>query len=258
MRWLRPIGKAAAFGLLIALVPGCEAPPPTGQTVARVDGIDVTEREVDEELVATRGSIETAGPAIRNAAIERAVQRKIFAVEAQERGLDQEGSYHFALRRARDELLAKALRRRLRQDMPAPRQEAIEREIADRPWSYRQRVRITLASAPGFGDPQEVTLDTAEVADSLGSALIAAEPGNTVRIDGYEWKVVSSTPIDMPEKEVTLFARRYLLERAVDDAMAKLVENYRQLGRVSYQEGKGAAAGTAELGQAPGRNGKNH
>lgn len=228
--------------MLATLVIACEASPPTGQTIARVDGTDVTEREVDQELRSAGVALASAGPEMRGAAMERIVQRKILASEALSRDLDREGDYHFALRQARDELLVRALQRRLRYEAARPDEADIAREIAKRPWVYRQREFVTLSGPTGAGEQGEVEIDTADAPPGVGEALVEARVGDDVTIEGRVWNVISKKSVTTDDRALIDRARKALVDRSVDAELTRLIDEYRQAGQVQYQEGKGASA----------------
>ncbi|MCV0383610.1 MAG: hypothetical protein K5799_09140 [Erythrobacter sp.] len=236
------IGKVAAVSLVASLALGCEEAPPSGQIIARVAGTDVTEREVDQELRSAGIALASAGPKVRDAAAERIVQRKILAAEALRRDLDREGVYHFALRRARDELLAQALQRRVRYQARRPDDGAVADEIASRPWAYSRRRLVRLAGPAGAETPRNVEIDTADAPPDTAAELVASRVGDVIAIEGQEWNVIGVQPVALDETTVTDLARKALVERSVDAELARLVDQYRQSGQVQYQEGKGASA----------------
>lgn len=239
---LQALGKAILVFLMAASVAACEPGVPSGQIVARVDGVDVTQREVNEELRASASLRNQSDQRARRAAGERVINRKILAREALSRSLDLDGRYHFARRRSDDELLLQALRRNIRTQIEGPEPEAVREEILARPWAYERRMSVVLREPDGEEGARQISIDTASVADELASQLLARKVSQTISIDDQAWKVVAMTPVVWGDGEILAFARDSLTRRMIDDELEKLISDYRQSGKVIYRPGEGPSS----------------
>ena len=88
----KPIFGLILVGLLTSLA-ACDAKGsdniPAGQTIARVDGQDVTIHELNAELKGVQLPSGDARKAVEQQALQRIIDRRILASLARERKLDQ-------------------------------------------------------------------------------------------------------------------------------------------------------------------------
>lgn len=98
-------GQNGPSGATSAASTGSAAPGAQGKVVARVNGVPITEADV--ELRLQNDSHEAApGPERRKAVIEKLVTREILAQKALEKGLDQDPKYQEGLRRLEAQIAA--------------------------------------------------------------------------------------------------------------------------------------------------------
>jgi peptidyl-prolyl cis-trans isomerase C len=109
---------------------GGKGPAPTGQVVAKVDGREVTVRDLQAEL----GGAQLTDPKQLKAAEQRAVElivvRSLLADAARDRGLDKTPDFAVLKQRAVDTLLAQSLQGNIAQSVPAPAPEEVDRFIS--------------------------------------------------------------------------------------------------------------------------------
>ena len=90
----------------------CGSPEPTGQVIARLDGSDITRRDLLVELQATAGGLDADLATAEPALLRRVADRRLLAAEARRRRIDRSPEYLGLERRAREELLVALLDRR--------------------------------------------------------------------------------------------------------------------------------------------------
>ena len=233
-------GRKRALGAMVAcasliLASACEAPAPKGQVIANVDGTEITRREL-----ATMLGDNEADAKRREEALDAIVARRVFAMEAEKRGLQRTGDFHFALRNARETLLMEALRRDISSGMEEPDEVAIDREIASHPWRYAARFVLTLAY-PGQDEPA-FAIDSATLAAAPGASLASAQPGDSLDYGGRRWRVLSREETRSDPSALRREAAERLKTSATEDELAAMIEAYRQGGQIRFQPGWGASA----------------
>jgi len=97
----------ASLACLTFLLSACDEQAPGEDTAATVGGYEITLSELNQEL-AQSGVQDTENPAIRKAALEAIINRKLLAQMAQENELDRTPDYILKEQRMRDVLLAEA------------------------------------------------------------------------------------------------------------------------------------------------------
>lgn len=172
MWWGKHAGRLSCAVLLSA----CAKPVPSGQVLARVDGVDVTRRDVEAELQVG----ETAGIS-STSALDRVVQRKLLIEAAQDAGIDRSSDYLSALTRTRDELLAKTYVRHLARDMPGFSAADIDAFVAQHPASFDARRILSVTEVDG-PDMPEVHAALARTTDGQDIARSLAQKGVRVTI----------------------------------------------------------------------------
>ncbi len=200
--------------------------------IARAEKSDITIRELRELMI--RQNVTS-----QEEALEELVRRRVLAVEAEKRGLEQNGEFHFALRNAREELLVEALRVSLRSDIEPVTDADIARELNAHPWRYSGRSLAVLADQD---NPEStITVDTADFPSSPPSALFSTPVGETLVLGDRDWRIVSRRDAPLSADEARAYAASNIEERQVDNALEQILDNYRHSGRIRYQPGWGAA-----------------
>ena len=101
-----PLLLPGLVGLCLALA-ACGSKEPGEDSVATVNGYEITNSELDHEL-AERGAAGSQDPAVRKSALEAIINRKLMAAMAEENELDRTPDYILKEQRMRELLLAQA------------------------------------------------------------------------------------------------------------------------------------------------------
>ncbi len=228
---------AATVVMISALswLAGCSERVPEGQVLVVLDDTEVTMRELQEAMKG-QGGLATS----QNTALEGLVARKILSHEAERRGLQSSGDFHFAMRAAREALLVRALRSDVDHKLAASFDDAVEGDLLARPWLYGERFVVTLQRE---GTPDElVVIDSASFSTEPPEPLLGARQGDVIVFEGDRWSVFGRRAAAAPVTEQRVQARQLLRQRAVDSELEGILENYRQSGGIRYQKGWGAAS----------------
>ncbi len=228
----RPFGILAVAALSV-MTAACEAPPPSGQVVANVDRTPVTMRELAQQRQAQPTAIGA------EAALDQIVVRKILADEARSRGLEQDGEYHFALRAMQERLLVDALQRDLARTLPAVTDQQIMARMMQQSWRYARRFRLDLVPAGTPGDAARASLDSASFTGRPPADILTATIGSGITLGDQDWRVVRRTPIVAEREALIRQTRDQLRQERSTDVMRQMVANYRQTGKIRYQQGFG-------------------
>lgn len=133
----------------MSLLTGCGAGTPEGQVAARVNGIEITDREVLSETASSGADLTM--PAVRHAVLDRLIDRKLLASASQEALADRTPAAQIETRRAREDVLARAYARRVTAGVARPTVAEIDRFMRENPHRFAERTsylidRVSLAS----------------------------------------------------------------------------------------------------------------
>lgn len=144
VRFLAPVA-------LIALLGGCDmvknlahGGAPKGQVVATVNGQEVTLNELQTEIGSNVPNNPAAAKAVEQAALQRIIARDLLAQAAHDQKLDQSPEFAVSLLRAKKELQASLLEKKMASEVPPPQRDEAERFVADNPSMFAQRQLIVL------------------------------------------------------------------------------------------------------------------
>lgn len=227
--WL--VGLASP--LLLGLLTACGGPEPVGQVVAVVGDEAVTFRELEQ--------LRRSGAESQQETLRQAVGRKILVAEAENRALDRDGEYHFALRAAREDLLVEALQRRLESNVEVT-SEDVEARLRALPWRYAGRFRLGLVSDRGE-QGRTAWLDSFAYHTEPPAEVVRARVGTVIDIAGEPWQVSARLAPARPIEELRTLAARDLRSEAAERQMRQMVASAEQSGSVRYQTGFGPAGG---------------
>ena len=180
------INPLALAGLAaVALTLGaCNGKEPGEDSVATVDGYEITTAELNHEL-AQSGAQDMQDPAVRQAALEAIINRKLLASMAQENELDRTPDYILKEQRMRDVLLADAAVESLAPEGSRSKEEEVDAFIAT---NLSQGSARTVYAIEGLQfirprksdvwDKLAASTSMAEIRGILESADIEAQGGN--------------------------------------------------------------------------------
>ncbi len=137
---------ASSAAALLTLA-GCDkgAKTPEGQVVATVDGKEVTIHELNAELamVPDRGG-DTPRKLVESVVLQRVIERKMLAAEAEKLGLEKNPQFLLARKRTEEGLLVQALQSDIQQKVPATTREAAQKYVAENPQVFGDRKIFSL------------------------------------------------------------------------------------------------------------------
>jgi len=155
---LVPMLLAAAAALALA---GCskEEKGPEGQVVATIDGKDVTIHEVNAEIGGMGAQAKSAPRKLVEAvALSRVIERKMLAIEARNKKLDQSPQFVLAKARADENLLVQALQAEVAGKVQQTPREAAQKFISDNPIMFTERRIMTLDQIQFLRAPKAASL----------------------------------------------------------------------------------------------------
>ncbi|MCJ2180056.1 hypothetical protein [Novosphingobium album (ex Hu et al. 2023)] len=134
-------------GILVALSllsASCSDEEPAGQVIARVNGVDITRRELLTEMRALDLPATTEVSAVQDELLARLVDRKLMAAKARDALIDRSPDYQALRRRSDEVLLADQLAVRLGAMTAQPSTEAVDRFVAENPQMFAQRQIVSV------------------------------------------------------------------------------------------------------------------
>lgn len=161
--------------VLPLFVAACGAEP-TGQTVAVVNGEEVSIAELNQELQAANIPASADRKQVMPALLQRVIDRRLLAQQAAEQGIDRTPEYLNRQRRLNEDLLIGLASKRQADSIRIPDQREIDAFIAANPAMFGQRSILNLdqlqfdtPAAPGAIDRLKGTHGIAEIASTLTS-----------------------------------------------------------------------------------------
>ncbi|WP_137680683.1 hypothetical protein [Aurantiacibacter suaedae] len=223
---------------MLVLVVACGPPEVDGQVLANVDGEAITQAELNHEFDLGNRTDAAEGRAAANDALEQLVDRKLLAQMALERGLDRDPDFHFAERRAREELLVDTLRRSLSEKLGTVSDAEIEQFMANNGHLLGQRRLLTLRSPD---NDRTLVVDTARL-EHKPDWLETVAPGRDLMLEGRKWTVLAVDRINSSRQTQRNFARQLLVKEKVEAELERSLREMRQDGAIRYQQGWGPSA----------------
>lgn len=164
---------ALSLVLLAVLPSGCDPGPPEGQVIARIDGEEVTRRDLLIELQAS-----TLPPGVdvghyRKALLDAVVARKLLAQAARQEGIDTTPEYLAAIRRDREQWLVQFLRSRDAARL-SPATADVASHAANRDAAYAGRQLLTIDRLRLADTGTDRAIDTQGSVDNVAARLDAA------------------------------------------------------------------------------------
>ncbi|MGB3472824.1 MAG: hypothetical protein WBA51_18560 [Erythrobacter sp.] len=207
--------------------------------VARFEDQDITRSELDYERRSANARGDTVSP---EGMVEALVARRILASAARERGLEQDPTYHFALRRARDELLVAALRDELASTLPQPDAAEVADYIAAHRWKFADRRLVYLAPSAERA-VAELVLDSASFDQAPPFPVMSVEEGDVMLWQGRAWQVLRIQQNPVLGASAQDWADAQLRNEKIDTSVEGLVGRALEEGRLQYAPGYGPSAG---------------
>ena len=265
------------FTLLIALAATSCQKQASGQTVAVVNNEEITAAELNAEIAAESNAGTTGDPKqLRNAALQKLIDRKLVVQQARADGLDKSPEYLSQLRRTTDDLLINMFIGRRLGSSQVPTEQQISALEASRPEMFAKRETWTLSQII-YPLPKDQALNAKlgaaktldEVAQDLTSsgiqftrntrkldtavfphavyAQIAGLPAGEPFIAPGPDKAVASVitarePNPTPADQARTIALQVLRRDQVDKFVQDRVTALRASAKIQYQPGFGPSA----------------
>jgi EpsD family peptidyl-prolyl cis-trans isomerase len=129
--------------LAAPVLQACGSAPPSGQVIAKVNGVDVTVPELNEEA-RSRGLSIGNDVALRNSLLQELIDRKLLAQAAEKRRLDRTPEYLLAARRAQELVLAQQLIALSSKELQPPSSAGLDALVAANPQAFGERALVTV------------------------------------------------------------------------------------------------------------------
>jgi peptidyl-prolyl cis-trans isomerase C len=262
---MRRVFFAALPAVLLA---GCDSGAPTGQVVARVNGEEITRRDLLIELQASNLPPGVDIGRYRAQLVEVVVARKLLAQSARKEGIDTTPDYVAAIRRDREQRLVQFLDRRSGSALPPPSPAVVTRHAAARSAAYDARRVLTIDrlrvayAGPGDRIAASDTIDAVaarlnavgrrHVRERVELDSLNLTPARLVALDGtaagtplhtrhagetiLEQRIATiSAPVSPTARPMV--ARAELARDAAGRAAAKRIARLRARARIEYQPG---------------------
>jgi peptidyl-prolyl cis-trans isomerase C len=207
----------AAVGCAALAATACHRPEalggkpsaPTGEVVAKVDGHEITLRQLRSELQGVQVTDPKQMKAVQERALELIVIRTLLADAARKQGIDKTPDFVLQRDRVEDNLLAQSLQVKTAKAVPAPSQEEVDRFISDHPDIFAQRkvydvdqVRFARPADPATLKGLQPLNKLDEIADYLTSKNIKWARGDArldvVGLDPRMVDAIGKVPPDQP------------------------------------------------------------
>jgi EpsD family peptidyl-prolyl cis-trans isomerase len=169
--------KRIVFTLVVALAATACQKKPTGQSVAVVNGEEITASELNDALTNDNTLAGLDPKQARTAELQKLVDRKLIIQQAKENGLDKSPEFINQQRRGTEDLLINLLISRQANSQQLPSAAEIAKFEADRPGMFANREKWTLDQL-NYSLPKDPSV-TAKIAaakslDEVAQALTAA------------------------------------------------------------------------------------
>ncbi len=117
---------------------------PTGQIVAVVNGEEISQTELNEELQLANVPASADKKAVQRDLLQRVIDRRLLAQAAKDDGVDRDPAYLSAQRRSNENLLIQFYAKRAADQIKVPDAAAIDRYVAQNPAAFAQRAQLKL------------------------------------------------------------------------------------------------------------------
>lgn len=271
-------------GILLAILLATSAcnKEATGQSVAVVNGEEISESELNEELAAANVPESADKKEVLPQLLQRIVERRLVAQKAAEEGIDRSPEYLSRQRRMNEQLLIGLYTQRQADSLKAPTPAEVQGFISSSPNVFQQRQILTLDQL-SFERPADMSilqqlqndhsldavsstltrlgipftkgngrLDTATVPAQLAQQITGLPPGEPFVTPAGNRVIVSvitgraDAPLNQEEarRVATEAVRRQKLQELVEGQVKEL----RNTAQITYQPGYEPKADQAKAG----------
>jgi len=263
-------GMLTGAAALLVVLSGC-AKKPGGQVVAVVNGVEITQQELNTELQGANVPEGADQKKVMPALLQHVIDRKLVAQLAKNDGLDKTPGYLTQLRAMQENLLVNQYAQKIAKTVTLPDAAAVDDFINSHPTIFSQRKRYTLNQiifAPP-SDPAVVkqlepahsldaiaailtaahvpfargvgNLDSAAIPAEVATKIAALPPGEPFLLPD-NGRIVASViqqaqPLPVTPEEARPAATNMIRQKSLQDAVGKKLEAARSSATISYQPG---------------------
>ncbi|MFL6727732.1 MAG: EpsD family peptidyl-prolyl cis-trans isomerase [Sphingomicrobium sp.] len=265
------MGKRIVLAMAVAVALSSCQKKAEGQTVAIVNGEEITASDLNSELNSENVPLTGSTQAARAAALQKLVDRRLLAQEAKNEGLDKSPEYINQLRRSTDDLLINLVVSRKMNTVGVPTAAEISRFEASHPETFSNRETWTLeqiiyplpkdktviaklAAAKTFDEvAQALTgsgiqftrgtrkIDTAIFPHAIYAQIAALPPGEPFIAPGPDKAIASvisaREPNPLPPEQARQVALAGLKREQLDKFIQDRVKDLKATAKIQYQPG---------------------
>jgi EpsD family peptidyl-prolyl cis-trans isomerase len=247
----------------------------SGQTVAVVNGEEITASELNSELASEQNAAAGDTKQARNAALENLINRKLLVQQAKADGIDKSPEYITQLRRGTDDLLINMLISRRMNTAQVPTPDQINQFEAKHPEAFAGRevwtlsqlvyplpkdpaVNAKLKAAKTLDEVAQVLtsagiqftrgdrkVDSAVFPDAIYNQIAKLAPGEPFIANGPDKAVASvitqRTPNPTPPEQARPAALNLMKREQANQIIQDRVKSLRAAAKIEYQPGFGPA-----------------
>jgi peptidyl-prolyl cis-trans isomerase C len=267
--------KSVIVTALLALAVASCQKKASGQTVAVVNGQEITASELNSELASERNAGGDTKQ-VRNAALENLISRKLLVQQAKSDGIDKSPEYITQLRRGTDDLLINMLISRRANTAQVPTPDQINQFEASHPQAFAKReiwnlaqliyplpkdagVTAKLKAAKSLDEiAQALTtggiqfqratnkVDTAAFPDAIYQQVAKLPAGEPFIANSPDKSVASviqdRTPNPTPADQARTVALNMMKRDQANQMIQERVKSLRTTAKIEYQPGFGPGA----------------
>lgn len=275
-------GAGILLAMLLATTSACNKEA-TGQSIAVVNGEEVSESELNEELAAANVPESADKKEILPQLLQRIIERRLVAQKATEEGIDRSPEYLSRQRRMNEQLLIGLYTQRQADSLKAPTPAETQAFIARSPNIFQQRQILTLDQL-SFERPADMSilqqlqndhsldavantlarlgipitkgngrLDTATVPAQLAQQITSLPPGEPFVAPSGNRVIVSvvtgRTDAPLTQEEARRVATEAVRRQKLQELVEGQVKELRTKAQITYQPGYEPKADQPKAGE---------
>ncbi|MEM6857715.1 MAG: EpsD family peptidyl-prolyl cis-trans isomerase [Pseudomonadota bacterium] len=264
------IARVAVLGAALLSLQACESAP-TGQVVAVVNGEEVTQAELNEEISQLPNTVAGDAEEIRRQVLQRIVDRRLMAQVAKEERFDREPEFLIRERRLEEALLVQMFSEKLGETVQVPSGAEVDKYLSDNPGKFSERaayvvdqivfdfpedeqVLRALEADQTLADVEQTlerfkvefvrgtnSLDTAVVPNPVLDQIIALPPGEpfVLPVQGRVTVnvITQRQPVPTTEEEAAPLAAQQMRSDTLQDLLRSRLEEAKAKAEIVYQPG---------------------
>ena len=264
------IARVAIVSAALVSLQACDSEP-TGQVVAVVNGEEVTQAELNEEISQLPNTVVGDAEEIRRQVLQRIVDRRLMAQVAREERFDREPEFLIRERRLEEALLVQMFSQRLGESVQVPSGAEVDKYLSDNPGKFSERAAYlvdqivfdfpedeqvlkaleadqTLAEVEQTLERFDVeyargtnSLDTAVVPTPVLDQIIALPAGEpfVLPVQGRVTVnvITQRQPVPTTEEEAAPLAAQQMRNESLQDLLRSRLEEAKTKAEIVYQDG---------------------